>query len=355
MRQRIMIDGAGNAGTAVIRAMAQWPQTVARRTVIEVNDLAAWRAKHAQAGLIPWDDVGLPKAESAVRFLRAAGWPEDQLFAARLDVRDRPRAAYRNAIVLALTDSHALKHESVLKALQAGSSAIAVGLASGEAVIECFRPGGAGYCCVHGTDPSWSRRQPCQRPLRISATDTAWRASTQTVLAAGQAVAEIVAECLVSGHLPGGFGLHLRDGRQDPFWFGLDPNCFGPHDPPCRPGDGRTIRVAGSPERLTLNDLLSCVGANACYLDRELAWVWHCRRCGRSAQRVHTVHPAALCGACSGRMQAGLERASGLTAAEVAELDGRAPTLADLGLAEETLLRCLAGSGEVVWVELERS
>jgi hypothetical protein len=353
---RIIIDGAGNAGTAVVRALAEWPWSNGERPTVEVHDFAAWQEKHAQACLIDWSDVGAPKSESLAARLHQAGWPAHRVISSRADVGDRPRGAYRDAVTLALTDSHASKHDSVLKALQAGSPAIAVGLGPGEAIVESFSPspGGPGYCCIHANDPSWRRRQPCLRQTPISATQWAWLASPQTVLAAGQLVAGIVAGYLASGDFVGGSGIHLHDGAQDRFSFALDRNCDGPHDPPFVLGSHRVIRLAVGSDPLAIDDLLRQVGPDSCYADRELAWVWHCGRCGKSAQRVHAVHPPAFCEACRAVMQAGLERASGLTAAELAGLHGSPPTLTDLGLAEETLIRCLTSSGALVWVELER-
>jgi hypothetical protein len=351
---RIIIDGAGNAGTAVVRALAEWPWSNGERPAVELHDFAKWQAKHAQAGLIDWSDVGTPKSESLAARLHQAGWPADRVISSRADVRDRPRGAYRDSVTLALTDSHASKHDSVLKALQAGSPAIAVGLGHGEAVIECFSPGGPGYCCVHGADPTWCQRQPCLRRSTISTTQWAWRASPRTVLRTGQLVAGIVSAYLASGDFPGASGIHLHDGTQDRFSFATDRDCDGPHDPPFVPGSRHVIRLAVGPDPLAIDDLLSQVGPDSCYADRELAWVWHCGRCGESAQRVHAVHPPAFCKACRAVMRAGLERASGLTAAELAELHGSPPTLSDLGLGEETLIRCVTEASALVWAEFER-
>jgi hypothetical protein len=350
----INIDGVGTAGAAVARALGElsWPD--GRRPRIQMRDCARWREKHAQAGLIDWSRVGLPKSAAVAGCLREAGWPADRLTSSKVDVRDLPRGAYRDTITLALTDSHACKHDSVLKALQAGSCAVAVGLGSREAVIECFMPGGPGYCCVHGTDPSWCRRQPCILPPRVSATESAWGTSAETVLTAGRIVADIVMNYLALGDFPGSSGIYLHGGRQDSFSFELDRDCVGPHDSPFAPNGHRVIRLAAGHDTPSLHELLSRVGGDACYADRELAWVWHCGRCGRSAERLHTVHPAAFCEACDARMHASLERASGLTAVELTEFQGSSAALADLGFAEETLIRCLTGSGDLVWVELTR-
>ncbi|MGA2068500.1 MAG: hypothetical protein ABSG86_26235 [Thermoguttaceae bacterium] len=321
--------------------------------MLELNDFGVWKRKHAEAGLVDWTEVGVPKPQSVESNLRAAGWPADRLLATSCDVRDRPRGGYRNSLTLALTDSHATKNGSVLKARQAGSPSLAVGLGSGEAIIECFQPDGPGYCCAHGDEPSWCRRLPCLPNPNVSTTQLAWTASAETVRSCGRLAAGIIAECLATGVFPGGSGLHIHDAASDRFSFGLDARCVGPHDPPFVVGDPGVLQAAAGRGELSLDELLSRVGPGACYADRELGWAWHCPRCGASAGRVHTIHPAASCAVCGAGMQAGLERASGLTAAELADLHHGPLLLTDIGLAEETLLRCIAGSGAVVWIHLE--
>ena len=101
--------------------------------------------------------------------------------------------------------------------------------------------------------------------------------------------------------------------------------------------------------------MLDAFGANGCYADREVTWHWDCHRCGQRVRRVHVVHPPLECAACGHPMQSPLERASGLTAAELADLNGgRPPTLADLGMGDETIVRCTTGYGKVAWIELEQ-
>ncbi len=294
MTEKIILDGMGNAGTALARAIAEvtWPNGY---PILELHDFGVWKRKHAEAALVGWAQVGIPKAQSIAGCLRAAGWPADRVLARQGDVRDRPRSDYRNSITLAMTDSHACKNHSVLKARQAGSPSLAIGLGRAEAVIECFSPEGPGYCCIHGAEPSWCRRVPCLPNASVSTTQLAWSASPQTVRTSGRLAAAIVAEYLATGVFPGGTGLHVHDGVVERFSFGRDANCIGPHDPPFTAGDARVIRVAVKAGESLLGDLLSRVGAVAYYADRELGWSWHCPRCETSVQRVHTVHPAATC------------------------------------------------------------
>jgi hypothetical protein len=56
-------------------------------------------------------------------------------------------------------------------------------------------------------------------------------------------------------------------------------------------------------------------------------------------------------------MHAGFERASDLTLAELQKLVGpsRLPTLTDLGLVTETIIRCTTAEGRVMWARLEEN
>ena len=76
-------------------------------------------------------------------------------------------------------------------------------------------------------------------------------------------------------------------------------------------------------------------------------------RCTRAAASEARPVSSELGYAGGEAMAAGFERAGGLTAAEVAGLNaGRDPTLAQMGLARETILRCATARGETVWVQL---
>jgi len=353
MNKKIIVDGVGNAGATTACAFKELTWPGGEHPLLELRDFGVWKRKHAQAGLVDWSWVGVSKAQAVDGYLRAAGWPANRLMAWRGDVRDRPRGDYQYSLTLAMTDSHACKNDSVLKARQAGSPSLAVGLGAGEAVIECFHAAGAGYCCIHGAEPSWCQRMPCLPNPGVSTTQLAWRASPDVVRTAGRLVARIIGEYFATGVFPGGSGLHVHDDIVERFSFELDANCIGPHDPPFAADEPRMIRMPARPGQWSLDELLSRVGAGACYADREVAWTWRCRRCGTSAQRVHTVHPAATCALCGATMRAGLERASGLTAAELAEFHRGPLTLADIGLAGETLIRCATEIGAVVWIQLE--
>jgi hypothetical protein len=52
-------------------------------------------------------------------------------------------------------------------------------------------------------------------------------------------------------------------------------------------------------------------------------------------------------------MKAGWERASGLTAAELEELHGGPLTLHEIGMKDETLVRCAGADRELIWLHLE--
>jgi hypothetical protein len=53
-------------------------------------------------------------------------------------------------------------------------------------------------------------------------------------------------------------------------------------------------------------------------------------------------------------MEAGLERASGLSGVDLMRLNGGRPmTLATLGLAEERILRLTGAEGNVIWLQVE--
>jgi len=353
--RKVLIDGVGNAGTAVARELASLCASAGVYPSLELCDSGQWLPHHAEAGLVDRACVGQPKAAAFARQMASAGWPVARLKAHADDVRSRPRGAYRDGITLAATDSHACKYSTVLKSQQAGSPSLAIGLGrAATAVLECFAAGGCyGYCCVHGADPGWSRRQPCEPPLPVSATAIA-RQSPQTVRRAAQLAATIVLACLRTGGFPGGTGFHLHEGRVESFSFGASAECVGPHDRPYGPGHGGVISIAGRPNELSLRELLDRAGgATACYADREVAWRWWCERCGGWVQRVHVVYPAAHCAGCGMEMRAGLERVSGLTAAELERLQGAALTLAAMGLGGETLLRCFAPDGGVVWLQWE--
>ena len=193
MMGRIFIDGVGNAGTAVLHALTgqQWPAT--GRPEIEVRDRSRSSRRHVEAALVDPVELGRPKVVAAARRLREAGWTDDSVTAVHGDIHDLPRGAYRGGLTLAMTDSHATKHLSVLRSQQVGCPAIAVGLGSGDATVELFMPGGAGYCCVHGNDSTWQRRQPCLPVSSVSTTEIAWRRSRDTVRVAGELVARIIA------------------------------------------------------------------------------------------------------------------------------------------------------------------
>lgn len=347
----ILFDGLGNAGQAIVQALcALWFRCqVVAHPVIWLVDNAVWRPHHARGGLVSGQDVGQPKVETALRRLKAGGWPTDRVRAEQTDVRDCPRARYERSVALALTDSHETKALSVERALSVGCPAIAVGLGQIEAVVECFSPSGAGYCCIHRRDEGWLQRHPCMPDGRqVSTTETAGRWATE---AAARLVGCLLAGWSSTGDLPGGRGWRVTEQGIDEFSFHRDSCCPGLHDlPVCA---ANTLSLPATPEQIHIDELLEKLGARARYADRALAWKWRCRSCGER-HLLHSVHPAASCAICGVPMTPGFERASGLDVCELRALavaDGL-PTLAAMGLAEERLLRCTVDDG-VIWVRLK--
>jgi hypothetical protein len=347
---RVLFDGLGNAGQAIVRALrALWScgQAVAHPE-IWLADNAVWRPHHARAGLASEEYVGLPKVETTRRKLIGRGWPADRVRADRLDIRDCPRTRYEASLTLALTDSHETKALSVERALSVGSPAIAVGLGETEAVVECFSPSGAGYCCIHSYEDGYSQRHPCMPDSRqVSTTETTSRSAAH---AAGRLVANLIAGWISTGSLAGDRGWTVTARGAEEFGFSRDPHCPGLHDAPVDPTDAVYLSV--TPAQIRADDLLGRLGASATYADRPVAWNWRCRTCGEQ-QLLHNVHPAARCPVCAASMEAGFERVTGLDACELRVLGspGRVPTLAAMGLAEERLLRCVVDD-RVIWVRL---
>lgn len=348
---RVLFDGLGNAGQAIVRALCVlWSccQAVARPE-IWLSDNAAWRPHHARGGLVSEDDVGLPKVISTRRRLVEGGWPSDRVRADRVDIRDCPRSRYEGALVLALTDSHEIKDLSVQRALCVGSRAIGVGLGKTEAVVECFWPWGAGYCCIHSHDEAYAQRRPCMPDERqISTTEMASRSATE---AAGRLVARLIAGCISTGSLSGDRGWTVTEQRAEEFRFRRDPHCPSPHDPPVDTENTLSLTVA--PGQIRVDELLERLGASATYADRPLAWNWQCRACGEQ-RLLHSVHPAASCPVCGASMRPGFEQANGLDIRDLRSLAGpeRVPTLAAMGLSEERFLRCVVDD-RITWVRLK--
>jgi hypothetical protein len=353
MLKKIYMDGVGNAGIAVLRALAMQLWLASSCPTIELRDRAVWAERHVEAGLVEPADLGQPKADAAAHRFRQAGWPADKLVVRQVDIRDLPRGAYCRGLTLALTDSHATKHLSVVRAQQVGSAAIAVGLGPGEATVELFSSG-AGYCCVHGSDAAWQHRQPCMGPSSTSTTEIAWRRSRDTVRVAGELVARLIAFYATNNRLPHKGGFHIHGTTAESYAFPTERGCLGPHDRACVGSGDHVVRTPVPAEQLSLGAMLEHVGSGGCYADRPVAWRWHCQTCGQIVRRVHVVHPALECAVCGQRRQPALEQASGLTAAELTDLnEGETPTLAAMGLGGETIVRCTAPNGAVVWVEVE--
>jgi hypothetical protein len=351
--RKIVIDGAGNAGTRVLKEIARAPWPDGRLPPVAVRDFGAWQARHADAGLVAPSEVGRLKAETGARHLRKAGWAERGVHVFVGDFRGCPRGSYLNSITFALADSHSCKHESVAKALQVGSPAIAIGFGVQEATVESFAPGGAQYCCVHEADPGWARRQPCEARQPVSTTQITLN-SQESVAEACRLAVRVAAKYITASVFPGGTGAHLRGERVEWFEFHRESSCEGPHDEPFAPRGEGVLAAPGPPAGLPLKELIDRAGIGARYADRELAWKWRCRRCNQRPEAVHVVHPAATCPACGAAMEAGFERASGLTGEQLIRLNGSRPiTLGCLGLADETVLRLTGANGKVIWVRIE--
>lgn len=348
---RVLFDGLGNAGQAIVQALCALRfrcQAVAHPK-IWLADSAVWRPRHARAGLVSGQDVGLPKAETTRRRLTDGGWPADRVHAEQTDIRNCPRSRYEGSVTLALTDSHETKALSVERALSVGCPAIAVGLGRTEAIVESFSPSGAGYCCIHYRDEGYSLRHPCMADVRqVSATETAGRLPTE---AAARLVVRLIAGWTSTGELSGGRGWRVTERGTDEFRFERDCCCPGLHDPPVC--DANTLSLSATPKRIRIDELLEGLGVSATYADRPLAWKWQCRTCGEE-HLLHSVHPAASCPVCGAPMTAGFETASGLDVCELRALAGAdsLPTLAAMGLAEERLLRCTVAD-RIIWVRLK--
>ena len=215
---RVLFDGVGTAVTAVIgqfiRSSSDWGKHTPR---VRLVDNALWTQKHAACGLIPRRDVNEAKAVAQASRLRDAGYEVDAFVD---EVRHRPRGDYLHAITVAGTDSHETKYFSVQSSLQAGSPAIAMGLGNRQATVEIFTPGGAGYCCVHGNDPSWTERVPCRVAAPVSTTAIALRdhGSREVVDAAGKLVARLITDYYAAGQIVGNRGtclLYTSDAADD--------------------------------------------------------------------------------------------------------------------------------------------
>ncbi|MBM4089074.1 MAG: hypothetical protein FJ276_06535 [Planctomycetes bacterium] len=355
-RKQLIHDGFGTAGKAVqhaaLRGADRWSKCGPPPCVV-IADCGTWKTKHAAAGLVPAEEVGTLKAIAAAAGYREAGWRADACIG---DVRSRPRTAYRNAITIAATDSHACKCSSVQKSLQVQSPAIAIGLGPDEAVVEFFSPGSGGYCCCHRHNREWNRRTPCEEVrARTSTTAVAWSVNPRSAMLAGELAVDVVLDYLNTSHFPGGTGAHVVGDHIQWFAFNRDENCEEPHDVAFTPAGHNIVSVSASPHRLSVSQLLELAGQDACYADRELAWHWACAACGRTDQfRVHTVHPPKPCDNCGSPMQPGIEQATGLTHDEIRALHDDGPlSLAGMGLADEAILRCAStATGEIVWVHL---
>lgn len=351
VNERILFDGVGTAATAVIgefvRSSSDWGN---HTPPIRLVDNAFWKQKHAARGLIPRRDVNEAKAVAEASRLREAGYAVD---ACVDDVRHLPRGDYLHGITVAATDSHETKYCSVQSSLQAGSPAIAMGLGPGQATVEIFTPGGAGYCCVHANDASWTERIPCRGVTPISTTAIALRnhGAREVVDAAGKLVARLIADYLATGQIVGNRGALLRGASVQWFQFSVG-LCEGPHDAPFHREKKKpnVTKCDGGADRRLL-ELLAGLGEGAQYEDRELAWNWICERCQRMQRRLHTVFPPTTCEKCRSRMFAGPQRVSGLKATEIQELGGAELSLRDLGLEHETVLRCSV-QGELTWLIL---
>lgn len=349
VNKRILFDGVGTAATAVIREFARSSSDWGKHApTVRLADNAFWMHKHAACGLIPRRDVNEAKAVAEASRLREAGYAVD---ACVDDVRHLPRGDYLHGITVAATDSHETKYFSVQSSLQAGSPAIAMGLGPGQATVEIFTPGGAGYCCVHANDPSWTERVPCRGVAPVSTTAIALRdhGAREVVHAAGRLVARLIADYFATGQIVGNRGALLRGPSVQWFQYAAS-SCEGPHDPPFRIQESNVTKCDGGSDR-NLLELLERLGGDARYADRELAWNWVCERCQRMQRRLHTVFPPTACDACRSRMLAGPQRASGLKATEIQELGGAELSLRDLGLGHETVLRCSV-QGELTWLML---
>jgi hypothetical protein len=348
---KIKIDGLGNAGMGVLTELTQVRWETGQKPPLTLRDFEVWKVHHRSAGLVEPSDVGRPKVETGKRLLRKAGWTPAGIDVFCGDVRGCPRSSYKETITFALTDSHASKHESVVKALQVGSPAIAIGLGSHEATVEFFTPGGvAQYCCLHGTDPSWALRQPCQMH-RVSTTQLV---SREIMKQACRLAVRVAAEYIHASVFPGNRGAHLQIQGVEWFEFFRESTCEGPHDKPFATEEANVLTVADRPGGLSLQELIGQAGTDARYADRPMAWMWHCCRCDRRLNLLHVVYPAAACPVCGAAMEAGFERASGLTGAELQALHGDGPvTLDGLGLADEEVIRLTTADGKLIWLHLE--
>ncbi len=353
MSSKINIDGVGHAGIGVLKQLVQVGFLDGQRPPISLRDFGTWRPHHAAAGLVPGADVGHPKVHAAARCLWQAGWSKQVVQELVVDIRDCPRGSYVNSVTFGLTDSHACKHESVAKALQVGAPAITIGLGHQEAVVEFFAPGGPQYCCVHGNNPEWTRRQPCLISPAVSTTQIT-ASSRETVAAACRLAVRVAVDYIATSEFPGNTGAHLRDGVVEWFTFGPAANCEGPHDTPFATPGADSLVVNDRPGHLQVHELLAQAGEGARYADRDIAWKWRCGQCNGQAKFVHVVHPTATCPKCGVAMVAGLERASGLSGDELIRLNGGRPiTLAKLGLEEERVLRLTGADGNVIWLQVD--
>jgi hypothetical protein len=353
----IVFNGCGTATQVLLEPFTshasfrdQWPDA-------SLVDYGRWMPHHVEAGLVPPDHLGLPKAKTTADALVAKGWPADRVHPVENDIRARPRVAYLgSSVTVAAADSHQVKDFTVRTAQQVGSLAMAIGLGALEATVECFLPGSeaAGYCCLHGTDSTWTQRRPCMPDPKVSTTELAWRIAPDVVRQAGHLAATVLS-MILAGEPARAHGARLRAGAVDWFDYSQDLHCPGPHDPPWSHDD--SLSISARPEEIHIDDLLARVGRLSRYADRPLAWgsSWSCHVCRRQvAPRLHTVHPAPICTACSHALQAGFAQVSGLTSAELRELaGGPAPTLAELGLRDERILRTISADGTVRWVTLE--
>jgi hypothetical protein len=167
--------------------------------------------------------------------------------------------------------------------------------------------------------------------------------------AAGRLVARLIADYLDTGQIVGNRGALLNGASLQWFQYSVG-SCEGPHDAPFQSEKSNVTKCDGGPD-LRLLELLERLGECGRYEDRELAWNWICERCQQMQQRLHTVFPPLACDACGSRMFAGPQRVSGLKATEIQELGGAELSLRNLGLGNETVLRCSV-QGELTWLML---
>jgi hypothetical protein len=137
------------------------------------------------------------------------------------------------------------------------------------------------------------------------------------------------------------------------FDFQREADCPGPHDH--QAGTHRyDLRINVAQEDLNLSAMLTASGADIRYADRLLAWTWECPGCGRSSHQLHVIRPRLRCAKCGGQMTPGFEQVTGLSAQDLERLSGPAgvPTLEQVGLGHERVIRCTAGTGDLLWVHV---